>query len=201
MAARKQTYIDLIESEFCTIVSTASEDYEYVRVYYSGHSDKRPHVRHWFDQLRLCVLEVPYPQPHVLLLLSGNHLDLHSSWIRVDSRGGRAVPRRTWIYQGGGGVAVNTSGRIELGVNATNGYAGYHFSFGTAHAPNGSYYAYGYKTNFASSVGTFGSVTLPLQRFINSWEAAAGDAIKTCQDDAISYPYASTLNDMRTLPI
>ena len=59
-------------------------------------------------------------------------------------------------------VAVNTSGRITLGVNASIGFAGYRCSFGTAHAPNGSYYAYGYQTNFAPSVGTFGSVTLPL---------------------------------------
>merc|ERR1712064_106632 len=64
--------------------------------------------------------------------------------------------------------------------NASNDFAGYRFSFGTAHAPNGSYYAYGYKTNFAPSVGTFGTVTLPLQSFSDYWDAATGDAITTC---------------------
>ena len=102
MAARKQTYIDLIESEVCSIASTASEDYEYIRVYCSGHSDKRPHLRHWFDQLRPCVFEVPYPQPHVLLLLSGTHLHLHSScWLqRWTCRSSPHLDLSRWRWRG-----------------------------------------------------------------------------------------------------
>merc|ERR1712012_1459008 len=88
---------------------------------------------------------------------------------------------------------ISSCSAITLDVNASNDFAGYHFSFGTAHAPNGSYYAYGYRTNFAPSVGTFGTVTLPLQSFTDYWDAATGDAIY-CPD-------ATTLNDVRTMAV
>eukprot|EP00450_Noctiluca_scintillans_P040231 CAMPEP_0194479690 /NCGR_PEP_ID=MMETSP0253-20130528/2728_1 /TAXON_ID=2966 /ORGANISM="Noctiluca scintillans" /LENGTH=215 /DNA_ID=CAMNT_0039318957 /DNA_START=67 /DNA_END=714 /DNA_ORIENTATION=+ len=107
----------------------------------------------------------------------------------VDSTSGRIFPD------------ISSCSAIALDVNASNDFDGYRFSFGTAKPSNGSYYAYGYKANFAPSVGTFGTTFLPLQSFTDYWDPATGDAIKTCQDDAIYCPDVTTLNDMRTMSV
>merc|ERR1712107_298638 len=70
---------------------------------------------------------------------------------------------------------ISSCSAITLDVNASNDFAGYRFSFGT--------------------------VTLPLQSFSDYWDAATGDAIKTCQDDAIYCPDATTLDDVRTMSV
>ena len=109
-------------------------------------------------------------------------------------------------------VDVNPSGRIfpdisackniALTVKSETDYKGFRFSIGNAHAPGGKFHAYGYKADFnAGPAGQVNTVTLPLTSFTDYWDDATGAAIKTCQDDKIYCPDATTLKDMRTMGV
>ncbi|CAK9078551.1 Chaperone protein DnaJ [Durusdinium trenchii] len=89
---------------------------------------------------------------------------------------------------------------LSLEVKSMVDYKGYRFSFGSAHAPGGKFHAYGYKSNFdAGKVAEWNTVTLPIEGFTDFWDDATGEAIKTCQENKIYCPDATTLKDMRTM--
>mmetsp|Transcript_65884 Transcript_65884/g.157501 ORF Transcript_65884/g.157501 Transcript_65884/m.157501 type:complete len:226 (-) Transcript_65884:100-777(-) len=90
---------------------------------------------------------------------------------------------------------------IELELKADSDYTGYRFSFGTAHPPEGKFFASGYKADMSPPVGKFGTVTLPLDHFTDLWDDATGKAIKTCQEDSKYCPDAKTLTDLRTVAV
>eukprot|EP00939_MAST-03C_sp_MAST-3C-sp1_P005389 g5389.t1 len=96
---------------------------------------------------------------------------------------------------------VSTCDALTITAKASSDYKGYRVSFGTAHPSGGKYHAYGYKANFAPSVGEFGQVTIPFDMFTDLWDDATGDAIKTCKEDAQYCPDKKTLESMETLSI
>lgn len=70
---------------------------------------------------------------------------------------------------------------LVMSAKAAEDYAGFRLSFGIAHAPDGKYFAYGYKTHFTAKVGAFADIKLPFTNFTDYWDDATGDAVKTCQ--------------------
>jgi len=73
--------------------------------------------------------------------------------------------------------------------------------FGTAHAPGGKFFAYGYKSHFTPKVGEFSSVSIPINSFTDYWDDGTGEPIKTCQDNKIYCPDEKTLKDLKTISI
>jgi len=90
---------------------------------------------------------------------------------------------------------------IDLTVKATGEFSGYRFSFGTAHAPGGKFFAYGFKSHFSPPVGSFGTVSLPLSGFTDYWDDATGEPVKTCQDSQVYCPDAATLKNLKTMSV
>merc|ERR1712118_460786 len=99
----------------------------------------------------------------------------------------------------GGFPDISTCTALAITCRASVPYAGYRLSFGRAHAPGGKFFAYGYKSKFEPPAdGSMGTVVIPLVNFTDYWDDATGDPTKTCQDNIIYCPDASTLKNMRT---
>ena len=82
-------------------------------------------------------------------------------------------------------------------------YTGYRLSFGSAHAPGGKQFAYGYKANVGevSADTEFGKIVIPLTEFTDFWDDATGDPIHTCQENDLYCPDATTLNNIKTIAV
>jgi len=96
---------------------------------------------------------------------------------------------------------INGCSGIEVTLKADSAYAGYRFSIGRAHPPEGKFHAYGHKTDMFPPVGEFGSVVLPLKNFTDYWDDATGEAIVTCAENEKYCPDQKTLSDMRTMGV
>jgi hypothetical protein len=97
---------------------------------------------------------------------------------------------------------VSSCSGLELVVKSTTDYSGYRFSFGSAHAPGGRPFAFGYKTNLENvPIAEFGSIVLPFDKFTDFWDDATGDAIRTCQDDEKYCPDELTLKNLHRMTI
>ena len=90
---------------------------------------------------------------------------------------------------------------LAITAKAATGYAGYRLSFGTAHPKGGKFFAYGFKSHFSPTVGSFGTVKVPFTNFTDFWDDATGLPIHTCQEDRQYCPDAQTLSDVKTLSI
>lgn len=90
---------------------------------------------------------------------------------------------------------------LVMSAKAAEDYAGFRLSFGIAHAPDGKYFAYGYKTHFTAKVGAFADIKLPFTNFTDYWDDATGDAVKTCQDNKIYCPTDKALEDLITIGV
>eukprot|EP00965_Chrysotila_dentata_P198825 6179041-Pleurochrysis_carterae.AAC.5 len=74
----------------------------------------------------------------------------------------------------------------------------------TSHVPPrtcAQFFAYGYKSHFAPSVGSFGSVYLPFEQFTDFWDDATGEPIHTCAENAAYCPDDKTKQNMKTMSI
>jgi peptide methionine sulfoxide reductase MsrB len=90
---------------------------------------------------------------------------------------------------------------INLVVKGASDFAGYRFSFGTAKAPGGKFFASGYKSHFSIMPGEFETVSVPIANFTDFWDDATGEPIKTCQDSKEYCPDAATLKNIGTMSI
>lgn len=88
---------------------------------------------------------------------------------------------------------------VALTLKSEMPYKGYRFSFGSAHAPGGKFFAYGYKCHIDVPVGDFGTVQIPFSNFTDYWDDATGNPIKTCEEGKIYCPDESTLRNMKTM--
>jgi len=96
---------------------------------------------------------------------------------------------------------VSSCEGLTITAKAATPYKGFRISFGHAHPIGGKFFASGYKANFAPSVGSFGSVSVPFTNFTDFWDDATGDAIHTCASNHRYCPNAKTLADMKTMSI
>lgn len=90
---------------------------------------------------------------------------------------------------------------IDLVVKGAGDYSGYRFSFGTAKAPGGKFFASGYKSHFSVAPGQFETVSIPIRNFTDFWDDATGEPVKTCQDSKEYCPDVATLQNLRTMSI
>lgn len=96
-------------------------------------------------------------------------------------------------------VDVSSCEGVKITAKAASGYTGYRLSFGNAHPVGGKFFAYGYKSHFQPSVGSFGSVTIPFKNFTDFWDDATGEPIHTCAEVSRYCPDAKTLADMKMM--
>jgi len=97
---------------------------------------------------------------------------------------------------------VSHCSALTITAKSRNAYAGFRVSFGTAHPPEGKFYAYGYKAHFDAPVGDdFQTITIPFTRFSDYWDDATGNLVKTCQDNSKYCPDEATLRNMKTVSI
>jgi len=96
---------------------------------------------------------------------------------------------------------ISNCAAIDILAKATGDYGGYRLSFSMAHPEEGKQFAYGYKSHFVPTVGSFGRVSIPLANFTDFWDDATGEPIKTCQQDAKYCPDKKTLHNVRTLGV
>ena len=90
---------------------------------------------------------------------------------------------------------------LKITANSANAYKGWRLSFGHAHPIGGKFFAYGYKSHFTPSVGSFGSVKVPFNSFTDFWDDATGEPIHTCADVPRYCPDAKTLKNMLTMSL
>lgn len=86
-----------------------------------------------------------------------------------------------------------------IGRSATH-YTGYRVSFGTAHAPGGKFFAYGYKATVKVS-DEWTSLVIPFDNFTDFWDDATGDPIHTCAENALYCPDVATLRNLHRLAV
>jgi Complex I intermediate-associated protein 30 (CIA30) len=104
---------------------------------------------------------------------------------------------------------ISSCTALELMVRTNKPeYAGYRFSFGTRHAPNGKRFAYGYKVHFTiptSENGEFHSIRLPFDFFTDAWDDATGDPVHECNitdvHDSIYCPDEAALRNIQTVSV
>lgn len=96
---------------------------------------------------------------------------------------------------------ISSCKAIAITCKASSRYSGYRFTMGKTHAPEGKFFAYGYKSHFTPPVGHFDTVTIMLDDFTDYWDDATGEPIKTCKEDKIYCPDTKTLKDMRTMSL
>ena len=96
---------------------------------------------------------------------------------------------------------VSSCEGIAITAMSSNAYNGFRFSFGTAHAPGGGFFAYGYKQTFFPTVGTFGTVVLPFYNFTDAWNDGTGDPVHTCQSNKVYCPTPAALADLQTMSL
>jgi hypothetical protein len=98
-------------------------------------------------------------------------------------------------------VDVSRCAGLKIMHKSTSNYTGYRISFGTKHPIGGKFFARGFKSNFAPSVGEFGTATLPFHGFTDFWNDGTGAAIHTCKENPKYCPDKETLSNMKTLSI
>ena len=97
--------------------------------------------------------------------------------------------------------ASSCSGMYLLARSTTN-YTGYRLSFGTAKAPGGGFFSFGYKTHFDAPMGNnFKRIELPFTTFSDDWDDGTGKLTKTCQDNKVYCPSQKQLKDMQTISL
>jgi len=97
---------------------------------------------------------------------------------------------------------------LQVTARSHTDYTGYRLSFGTAHAPHGKRFAFGYKTDMRISPSStqhesssWSDIVLPFSAFTDYWDDATGDAIVTCEQDSSYCPDNATLRNMRVVAI
>jgi hypothetical protein len=97
---------------------------------------------------------------------------------------------------------VSSCAAFKLTVRSLSEYAGYRFSFGDAHPPNGKFYAYGYKITLENvPMHDFGEMILQFDEFTDFWDDATGDPIVTCHKDSTYCPTEMALRNLKTVAI
>jgi len=96
-------------------------------------------------------------------------------------------------------VDISSCTGLTITAKSYTPYTGFRVSFGHAHPVGGKFFAYGYKANFAPTVLSMGSVSIPFHNFTDFWDDATGDPIHTCADNSRYCPDAKTLADVGTL--
>jgi hypothetical protein len=81
------------------------------------------------------------------------------------------------------------------------GYAGYRFGFGNSKAPRSSRHASGHKASFKDPGPAFVNVSMPFTSFSNYWNAATGENIVECSEDAQFCPKPEHLKNLGTISI
>jgi hypothetical protein len=91
---------------------------------------------------------------------------------------------------------------IYLMAKSTTNYTGYRFSFGTAKAPGGGFFSYGYKTHFDAPLGSnFKRVELPFNEFSDAWNDGTGNLDHTCAENKVYCPSTKQLQDFQTMSL
>jgi hypothetical protein len=98
-------------------------------------------------------------------------------------------------------VDISSCEGLKIMHKSANDYAGFRVSFGHAHPKGGGFFAYGYKSHFSPSVGSFGAASIPFHNFTDFWDDGSGKPIHTCQENEEYCPDAKTLKDMETMSI
>jgi hypothetical protein len=89
---------------------------------------------------------------------------------------------------------------MAITAMSTNDYMGLRFSFGTAHAPGGGFFAYGYKVHMDAPAGSFQEIQLPFNNFTDYWNDGTGNTIKPCDPaNPIYCPTESAKQDLKTM--
>jgi len=96
---------------------------------------------------------------------------------------------------------IRTCKGLEIRSRSYTSYKGFRISFGNAHAPGGSFFAYGYKAGFSPPMKEFGSFKVPFSNFTDFWDGATGLPIHTCQENPKYCPDDKTLSNIKTLAI
>ena len=111
-------------------------------------------------------------------------------FIKVQTKGWREFPDASACTHVG--IVAKSLGR---------GYSGWRFGFGDSKAPGSSRHARGHKTTFADPGADFTNVSMPFTSFSNYWNAATGDNIVECADDAQYCPKEEHLKNLGTISV
>jgi hypothetical protein len=103
--------------------------------------------------------------------------------------------------QDGKWADVSSCSAIKITAKSNVNYKGYRISFGSAQAPGGGHFAYGYKANLTAPIGKFDDVVIPLTDFTDDWNDGTGNPVKTCAEDKRLCPDKKTLRNMGTMSI
>jgi hypothetical protein len=91
---------------------------------------------------------------------------------------------------------------IYLNARSSTNYTGYRFSFGTAKAPHGGFFSYGFKTHFDAPLGSkWQRVEMPFNEFSDAWNDATGNLDHTCAENKIYCPSVQQLKNFQTMSI
>jgi len=97
---------------------------------------------------------------------------------------------------------VSSCAGLQLLVRSETPYAGYRVSFGKNRPRDAMPYTYGYKADVVLDGGDgFQTVKIPFDHFTDKWDAATGDAVVTCAEDARYCPDGATKADLFSMAV
>mmetsp|Transcript_26344 Transcript_26344/g.30147 ORF Transcript_26344/g.30147 Transcript_26344/m.30147 type:complete len:660 (+) Transcript_26344:1-1980(+) len=96
---------------------------------------------------------------------------------------------------------VSSCTGLEWNVSSHTEYSGFRVSFGKNRPPDAFPFTYGYKANLKIPSEEEEAVRMPFTDFTDKWDAATGDAVVTCQEDAQYCPDEETLRDLFSIAI